>query len=642
MRVWSVPITMAAEAGKSWRPAGSWTRGGGDNRAGVNETVFAAALAVPTGAADGLVGTTYTQAAITADGRPAGTRTLAELDLPVTAGALPDWLELSAFHRSDALYGVLYPSYTAAGQAAASFDVVLETGPLPTVPSDATIVLAEDLPAEQTARIDTFTAFGSYIVIGDSRATANGLEIGVGIEALPSGGGVLARNVLTTVPGAETFWRIDPWFFLSFALMTETGAAGERSIQIDTYIVDGQPDLSYTIPTDADDIDSFVVQFYQQIDAVTFGVVVTTLENNGGLWEPVIRLGEIGESDSDGTFTETSVTAVPLDNPGTQPGFVIGPVSTGAGQARQLLVYYTDGDRALARLFDPVTATLDAPLVVAEGVTSDELGSFAEFGDGRVAMFYTREDAAGDAALETRILDLRDDGLTLTADTAGSTLIGTPQNDTLTGGAGQDLMAGGPGADDFDGKDGADTASFAASDAVLVDLDRGAGWRGHAEGDSFLAVEHLVGSMAGDRLLGANTDNELSGEGGSDVLAGRTGDDLLLGGVGDDLLAGGAGADTLESGAGNDVLTGGAGDDRFVFDAADGNAAMPTIDVVTDLEPGTDVIALRGFSEDILNDNTAVLTLDGNVLIRLDDMQQLLLRGVANLGDLPNGTFDFV
>ena len=174
--------------------------------------------------------------------------------------------------------------------------------------------------------------------------------------------------------------------------------------------------------------------------------------------------------------------------------------------------------------------------------------------------------------------------------------------DTLAGGAGADKLFGGkfdvetqtPSTDDE--KDGmldldpssatfgeiikGDTADYSKSDAgVTIDLSKtvaGAvmGEGGHAEGDSLVGIENLIGSMHDDELSG--TDPATDGTGGANVLMGMDGDDTLRGRGGNDVLSGGKGDDTLRAGDNNDIVLGGTGDDEINaglgIDTIDGGA----------------------------------------------------------------------
>ena len=145
-------------------------------------------------------------------------------------------------------------------------------------------------------------------------------------------------------------------------------------------------------------------------------------------------------------------------------------------------------------------------------------------------------------------------------DAAGDTfesvedLIGSAHDDTLTGDAGNNVLAGREGADHLDGGDGIDTADYSDADTgITVSLQSGQGARGHAEGDTLVNIEHLIGSGLGDVLTGDEGDNVISGGPDNDILAGGQGADYLDGGEGNDTLAGGPGADYLDGGEGIDT-----------------------------------------------------------------------------------------
>ncbi len=190
---------------------------------------------------------------------------------------------------------------------------------------------------------------------------------------------------------------------------------------------------------------------------------------------------------------------------------------------------------------------------------------------------------------------------TVTGGTGNDTLNGTASSDTITGGGGDDWIVGSAGADSINGGTGRDTVDYSAStQAVEVDLLKGEGRGGDAEGDRYSGVDNIVGSSQGDKLTGHNTASTLDGGAGDDTLYGGTGNnDLLLGGTGNDKLfggdgsdnlQGGDGADSLDGGTGNDTLSGGAGsdtmqggigNDTFVLEGADsivGGDGLDTLD----------------------------------------------------------------
>jgi Ca2+-binding RTX toxin-like protein len=137
--------------------------------------------------------------------------------------------------------------------------------------------------------------------------------------------------------------------------------------------------------------------------------------------------------------------------------------------------------------------------------------------------------------------------------------------DTLIGGDGDDTLKGGASADALDGGNGSDTANYQGSwIGIDVDLIRGTGLGGDAEGDTFVSIEHVTGSGYADIIAGDGGANDLDLGNGDDIGFGRGGNDILKGGDGNDTLDGDDGDDRLEGGTGNDVLLGGAGSDHLL------------------------------------------------------------------------------
>ncbi|MBW8727257.1 MAG: hypothetical protein JF625_19180 [Inquilinus limosus] len=114
-------------------------------------------------------------------------------------------------------------------------------------------------------------------------------------------------------------------------------------------------------------------------------------------------------------------------------------------------------------------------------------------------------------------------------------LTGLDGNDRLFGGSGNDILRGGAGADRLDGGFGTDLVTyFGAAIGVTVNLQSGTGANGDAQGDSYVSIENVNGSTAGDVIIG---------NAGANVLNGFEGNDRLTGGAGKDTLTGGIGAD---------------------------------------------------------------------------------------------------
>ena len=135
--------------------------------------------------------------------------------------------------------------------------------------------------------------------------------------------------------------------------------------------------------------------------------------------------------------------------------------------------------------------------------------------------------------------------------------------DTLRGNAADNLFDGGAGADAFDGLGGSDTVTYERSDAG-VDIDLGrqdtrppSG--GHAQGDTLVSIENLIGSQFDDRLVGVTGvgGNELEGLNGNDIIFGSADNDTIRGGLGNDQIYGNEGNDRLYGADSNLILNGG-------------------------------------------------------------------------------------
>lgn len=121
-------------------------------------------------------------------------------------------------------------------------------------------------------------------------------------------------------------------------------------------------------------------------------------------------------------------------------------------------------------------------------------------------------------------------------------------DDIMNGGGGNDTMQGGTGADQYDGGTGTDTVRYNNSNAaVIVNLKTNSASGGHAQGDTFVSVENLVGSQYADTLTGDDNTNRLEGFSGDDILMGGLGADVLYGDLGFDT------ADYSDSATGIDV-----------------------------------------------------------------------------------------
>jgi serralysin len=127
---------------------------------------------------------------------------------------------------------------------------------------------------------------------------------------------------------------------------------------------------------------------------------------------------------------------------------------------------------------------------------------------------------------------------------------------SLSGLAGDDVLTGGLGGDALDGGAGFDYASYAgAATGVTVFLGGPYLNAGEAAGDSYAAIEGVIGSAHADLIGGTNGGDALQGGDGNDWLLGAGGDDWLVGATGNDLLEGGSGHDVMDGGSGDDVAS---------------------------------------------------------------------------------------
>ena len=188
---------------------------------------------------------------------------------------------------------------------------------------------------------------------------------------------------------------------------------------------------------------------------------------------------------------------------------------------------------------------------------------------------------------------------------------GTSGSDHLEGRSGNDLLDGRAGADVLDGGVGSDEAQYFYSNAaVTVNLETNTGTGGHAQGDTFVSIENLLGSRFDDNLTGDAVGNRIAGGQGADTLNGGGGNDDLRGNDGADVINGGDGNDSIWQAEADeasfdtqvDTLNGEGGNDNIVIgygDIADGGTGTDqafvgfserTSGINIDLRPGAEAV----------------------------------------------------
>ncbi|MBX9775397.1 MAG: M10 family metallopeptidase C-terminal domain-containing protein, partial [Xanthobacteraceae bacterium] len=259
----------------------------------------------------------------------------------------------------------------------------------------------------------------------------------------------------------------------------------------------------------------------------------------------------------------TDLTASGLVLNGTSIDFTINNVGVEAAATSTTGIYLsTDGTITSADTLVTTMATsgLAAGASVAQGTTltfpgnltpgTYYLGVLADYNN-QVAESSDSNNASNTAAL---ILG-NDSANTLAGTSAADTLFGLAGDDMIDGGAGNDLIRGGDGTDRMDGGAGADVYDggagydyaryMFASMGVTASLATSGSNTGDAAGDTYLAIEGLVGSNFNDTLTGDGADNQLWGIDGNDTFDGGAGNDAIWGGAGDDTFVYSSGADAI-------------------------------------------------------------------------------------------------
>lgn len=283
------------------------------------------------------------------------------------------------------------------------------------------------------------------------------------------------------------------------------------------------------------------------------------------------------------------------------------PVTAGAGQ-----ILFFQGDQQIFAI------DINGPHVRLEGakVTIDPPVDF-EYGKGyRVEVpAGVIKAASGDAvngneytyfnAVRTTV------PLKVTGSAADESVIGGSANDVLDGAGGNDTLMGWEGDDILRGGDGDDVLDGWAGDDVLE------GGDGNDRLDDYRGHNTLRGGAGNDTLLlsgmesssadGGDGDDQLEGTVGMTLEGGNGNDSLRLGSwqkQGVASASGGDGNDTLwvgnVEGELSATLAGGAGNDTFTFSAW---GTVRGAHVITDFEPGKDVLDFTSFSDGVPDSN---------------------------------------
>ena len=212
-------------------------------------------------------------------------------------------------------------------------------------------------------------------------------------------------------------------------------------------------------------------------------------------------------------------------------------------------------------------------------------------------------------------------------------LFGDDGNDVINGGGGEDIIEGGAGADTLNGTglnadpalDPVNTLSYESSDdGVTVNLLTGEASGGHAEGDTFVNFNNLLGSDFNDVLTLA-TAGTAEGGAGVDIVTGSEENDIIAGedfvgfntGADNDQLFGLGGDDFLEGGGGADFIDGGDGIDGAVY-----------------------VVSLDGVDIDLLAGTAFGGDAEGDTLVNIENLFGSFFAGDILRGDGNDNFFD--
>jgi Ca2+-binding RTX toxin-like protein len=144
--------------------------------------------------------------------------------------------------------------------------------------------------------------------------------------------------------------------------------------------------------------------------------------------------------------------------------------------------------------------------------------------------------------------------------------------------------------------------------------------------------DELKGNDGDDTLYGGSGADTMYGQKGNDILYGEADDDLMFGGDGNDQIFGGAGDDKIFGKAGQDYMQGGIGADTFVFDDLS-HSTLTELDTIGDFVQGVDVIDLKVFSFNSVNDFTIQQSAGETIIEDNNSDFAIKLNGSYNLTD---------